>query len=188
VISAIWTFVKPHIFYWIAAGVLFVGFRSWIGEHDARLRAEIGVQQAQTQIDSLKQQIATRQVETEKEVQVVVKEVQAAKTPEQQLAEIPKLETQPLNAQPLPDAPNAVKVDIQPLVTQLAECKTDAIQLASCRQEIADRQQIELQQDAQVSLLKKKPGFWHRVGSGAKKYGIGIAVGAAGILIARGIH
>lgn len=186
--SALWVIARPHVF-WIVlvAGGLFA-FREYLAEHDARLRAEIGVKDAQVQIDALKQQISTRQVETEKQVQVIVKEVAAAKTPEQQIAEIPKLATQPLNPEVLPDAPSAVKVQLEPLVAQLEQCKIDSIKLGACQQEVADRLQLEAQQDRQVDLLKKKPGFWKRLGSGAKKVGWGIAIGAASVLIARGIH
>lgn len=183
-----WQFVKPHLFYWIAAVALFVVFRSWIGEHDARLRADIGVKDAQVQIDALKQQIATRQVETEKEVQVIVKEVQAAKTPEQQIDLIPKLTDGIIQPMPVFDDPTHVKVELEPLVEQLGKCKEDAIKLGSCQQELADRLQIEMKQDSQVTLLKKQPGFWHRLASGSKKVAIGIAVGVGAVLVARGIH
>lgn len=160
-------------------------FHEWLAEHDARLRADIGVKDAQAQIDALKQQIGARQVETEKQVQVVVKEVQAAKTPAQQIAEIPKLATQPLNPEPLPDAPSAVKVQLAPLVAELGQCKVDSVKLGSCQQELADRLQIEAQQDKQVDLLKKRPGFWHRFSADSKKMLIGGAIGAATIAVIR---
>lgn len=167
----------------VSGGVF--AFHEWLAEHDARLRADIGVKDAQVQIDALKQQISTRQVETEKQVQVVVKEVQAAKTPEQQLAEIPKLATQELKPEALPDAPSAVKVQLEPLVAELEQCKIDGVKLGSCQQELADRLSIEAQQDKQVDLLKKRPGFWHRLTADSKRLLIGGAIGAATIAIIR---
>jgi len=163
-----------------------MAFHSWLAEHDARLRAEIGVKDAQVQIDALKQQIGARQAETQKQVQVVVKEVQAAKTPAQQIEEIPKLATQDLKPEPLPDAPSAVKVELEPLVAQLEQCKIDAIKLGSCQQEVADHLQIEAQQDKQVDLLKKRPGFWARTFSDSKKLLLGGAIGAGVAIAIRG--
>ena len=170
--------IRPHLFWVVLGASALIGFRSWLSEHDARLRADIGVKDAQALIDALKQQISSRQADTQKQVQVIVKEVQAAKTPAQQIAEIPKLATEDLKPQALPDAPSAVKVELAPLVTQLEQCKVDGIKLGACQQELSDRLQIEAQQDKQVDLLKKRPGFWARALSDSKKLLIGGAVGA----------
>jgi len=180
---SLWLLIRPHIFWIVLGGVGLFFFHSWLAEHDARLRAEVGVKDAQTQIDTLKQQIGTRQAQTEKQVQVVVKEVQAAKTPEQQIAEIPKLATQDLKPEALPDAPSAVKVELAPLLSQLEQCKVDAINLGSCQQEVADHLAIEAQQDKQVDLLKHRPGFWARAFSDSKKILLGGAIGV-GVAIA----
>ena len=185
-ILAAWQFVKPHLFYWIVGAVCLLAFKSWIAEHDARLLADAQVKDAQTTIDQLRQQIASGKVEVQKQVQVVVKEVAAAKTPSQQIAEIPKLAAEPLNPQSLPDAPSAVKVDLQPLLAQLSECKQDSIKLGACQQEIQYRDQIEVEQGKQVTALKKKPGFWHRVGDTAKKVAIGAGVGIVTVVLVRG--
>ena len=186
--SALWLIIRPHVFWLVLVAVGLFAFRSWLGEHDARLKADVGVKDAQALIDSLKQQIATRQVETEKQVQVIVKEVAAAKTPSEQVAEINKLAVQPIHAEPVANDPGKVTVDLEPMLQEESECRQNAIKLGSCQQELADRLEIEAQQDKQVDLLKKKPGFWKRLGSGAKKIGWGIAIGAAGVLVARGIH
>ena len=186
--TALWGLVRPHLFWVILVSVGLFAFREWLVDHDARLRAEVQVRDLQTNIDTLKAQIATKQTDVHKQVQVVVKEVQAAKTPQQQIAEIPKLTTQPLNPQALPDAPSAVKVELEPLVAQLAQCKQDAIKLGGCQGELALREQIETEQSKQVTILKKKPSFWHRLTSDSKKLAIGVAIGATGVLIARGIH
>jgi len=185
-VTSLWLLVKPHLFYWIVGGVCLFAFKSWIAEHDARLLADAEVKTAQSTIDQLHQQIAAEKVETQKQVQVIIKEVAAAKTPEQQIAEIPKLADMPLNPQPLPDAPSAVKVDLQPLLAQLSECKQDSIKLGACQQEIQYRDQIEVEQGKQVTALKKKPGFWARVGSTAKKVAIGVGVGAVTAVVIRG--
>jgi hypothetical protein len=186
VILELWQFLRTHVFYWVLIVVAFIGFRSWLAEHDSRLLADQAVKTAQTTIDQLHQQIATGRTDSQKQVQVVVKEVQAAKTPAQQIAEIPRLVDQPLNPQVLPDAPSAIKVDLQPLLAQLSECKQDSLKLGACQQEIEYRDQIEVQQGKQVIALKQKPSFWHRVGDTAKKVAIGAGVGIVTVVLVRG--
>jgi len=53
--------------------------------------------------------MSTRATATQKQVQVIVKEVVAAKTPAEQIAEIPKLTDAPLNVKPLPEVRPAVR-------------------------------------------------------------------------------
>lgn len=185
--AALWALVRPH-FFWIVlvSGGLFA-FREWLAQHDANVRAEIQVRDLQTNIDSLKAQIAARQVDTQKQVQVIVKEVAAAKTPEQQIAEVNKLAANPIHAEPVLGDPSKVTVDLAPLLAEESECRQMAIKYGACQQDLQDRLAIEAEQAKQVDVLKKKPGFWRRLASDTKKIAIGIAFGAAGALIAKGI-
>jgi hypothetical protein len=161
-IQTIWAFIKPHVAYWAIGLTAYMGIHSWLAEHDARLKADIQVKDAQVLIDGLKVQISTRQVQTQKEVQVIIKEVAAAKTPVQQVAEVEKL-SPALKPVELPDAPSSVKVNLPALVQSLGQCKVDSMKLSSCQKDLAAHEAIEAQQNKQVEVLKKRPGFFKRL-------------------------
>ncbi len=167
----LWNFIKPHVFYWALGIGAFVAMHSWLAEHDARIKAELQISQLQEQIDN-------RDDQAQKQVQVIVKEVAAAKTPEQQIAEIPRISDVPLNVKLLPEVLGqsaTAQVDLAPLMVELSQCKQKDILLEACQSDLADTKQ-------QVKIAVKSHGFWHRLGSGAKKVGIGAAIGAGLIL------
>lgn len=161
------TWAKPHVFYFVLIGVGLVAAHAWLTEHDLRMASDAKVTASQDTIKQLQASAAAQ-------VQQVKTIVLRAKTPAQQIAVIPQLETAPLNArlapQLTPEAPPAATVDLQPLVTDLLACKECEIKLTECQQESA-------QKDVQIVALKKKPAFWHRVASGAKIVGVSIGVG-----------
>ena len=167
----IWTWIKPHIFYFVLFGVGLYAAHAWLAEHDLRMASDAKVNAAQDQIKSLQASAAAQ-------VQQVRTIVVQAKTPAQQIAVIPKLESAPLDARlappdpSRPTAPPAAEVDLQPLVTNLLACKECEIKLTECQQESA-------QKDVQIVALKKKPAFWKRVASTAKVIGISAGVGIA---------
>jgi len=171
ILGLIWSGIRPHLFYWIlGAGALFA-FHTWLAEHDARMLAEVQVKQSQIVVKGLQDQIASRDADADKQVQVVVKEVAAAKTPAQQIAAIADISSVPLNLKPLPEVlgqPPAAQVDLAPLVEQLGKCKEDAIELGACQKDNQNLEAIALEKDKQVKALGKKPGFWHRIGGGLK--------------------
>ncbi len=172
ILGLFWSVVRPHLFYWILAVGAFVAVHAWLKEHDRRLLVE-------TQVKALQEQIDNRDDDAQKQVQVIVKEVAAAKTPEQQVAEIPRISDVPLNIKLLPlevNQPPTAQVDLEPLMLELSQCKQKDILLDACQADMVDLEQ-------QVKVVAKKPGFWHRVGSAAKKIGIGAAIGA-GLIIA----
>jgi hypothetical protein len=104
------------------------------------------------------------------------------KTPAQAIAAIPDVSSLPLNTRPAADG--GVTVDAVPLFQELAQCKEDAVALASCKQVDAQKDQIISEQKTEIVALKKKPSFWKRVKSTAKAVGIGIGIGA---LLSHGI-
>lgn len=175
--TTIWNFIKPHLFYWIIAALALFAFHTWLQEHDARLLAETQVKQSEEVVTDLRSQIASRATETAAAKQVIIREVHDAATPAQQIALIPKLAEVPLNPAPLPDAPSAVKVELAPLIAQLAKCKDDAISLGACRQDTLSLDSIIFEKEKEVKALGQKPGFWKRLVSDSRKIGVGAAIG-----------
>jgi hypothetical protein len=184
--TPLWPIIRPHLFWIIVGSVALFGFRSWMAEHDARLLADVQVKESQGTIDGLRQQIAAGKVETQKQVQVVVKEVQAAKTPAEQIAEINKLAQNPVHAEPVLEDPSKITVDLAPMLAEESECRQEAIRLGACEQEIKYRDAIDVEQGKQVAALKKRPGFWHRVADTAKKVAIGVGVGVVTAVVIKG--
>jgi len=165
---------------------LFIIFTTWRSEHDARLLAEVQIKQNEAQVKNLQQQIDARTVTATQAVAVIRKRSAEIKTPAQAIQAIPDLSTLQLNSRPLPDNPNQAGVDVLPLIQELTQCRTNAIDLALCRTNLGDQVQITAQKDLEITALKKKPNFWHRVWSGTKKVAIGVGIGI-GIAAGMGI-
>lgn len=182
----LWSAVKPHLFYWIIGALALLFANSWLHEHDARLLADQQKKQSEAVVSDLRAQIAARATQTVAAKQVIIREVHDAKTPEQQIALIPKLAEIPLEPVKLSD--DTVQVDTLPLIEQLAKCKEDAIELGACRQDTINLDAIVFEKQREITALQKKPGFWHQLGSAAKKVGIGVVIGAGLVLAERGIH
>jgi hypothetical protein len=173
----LWNVIKPHLFYWIIGAVALFAFHTWLQEHDARLLAETQVKQSEEIVTDLRSQIASRATETAAAKQVIIREVHDAVTPAQQIELIPKLAEVPLNPAPLPDAPSAVKVELAPLIAQLAKCKEDAISLGACRQDTINLDSIVFEKEREIKALSHKSGFWKRLASDSRKIGFGAALG-----------
>lgn len=171
--------LNPHVFYLVVIALGVVGFRSWLTEHDLRVKAEEAIKANQTQIVALQGQIKTTTDAAQKQVQVVVKTVQAIKTPQQAIATIPDLSTLPLNSRPIPDAPDKVAVDAIPLVQELASCKETTIELGACQANSLAKDKIIADQTQEITALKRKPEFWHRVWADTKKITVGVGIGLA---------
>lgn len=187
-------YATTHAFYLILIGVALVGFRSWRQEHDARLLAEqqikssdAAVKASQEQVSDLKQQIAASDARSAQQLASLRKMVTAVQTPQQVVKEIPQVATNlpaPAVVQP-DDSISFPKADVLPLFQDLADAKTCSVKLAQCQSDYASEQQIAVQKDAQlgekdkeITALKKRQGFWHRVGSTLKQVGVGIGIGA----------
>lgn len=177
------SYIKTHLFYIVLIVVGVIAFRSWSQEHDARILAEQQIKQSDAQVKTLQQQITTTTAQATQKALKVTQIVKAAKTPAQQIAAVPQLTDIPLNARPIaslsPDGPAQVAVDLAPLVQELGQCKTAAINLGACTTNYNSCQDIVKLRDGEIATLKKKPNFWHRVATVAKDVGIGIGIGFA---------
>jgi len=171
------TFVLSHLIWVVAISVALLMGHAWLGEHDARVRAEADIKASQATVVNLQQQIAANNAQAAKTVQVIVKTVSDVKTPAQAVAAIPTLTDTNLNARVAPDNPSAIEVDAILLIEVLGQCKVDRVNLDACSQNLKAETEIVTQKDAQIAILKRKPKFWSRVSSTLKKVGLGIGIG-----------
>lgn len=161
----------------IAAGVIVligfvIGFRSWLGEHDARLRVEAEVATTKIAIDKIQaDRNAERQAETDRDrtrdatnAQTLA-EVAKLKTPAAVAGyvnrEIPganaTVETPKPAIDAKPDAPApkpVVIVDAAALDNRLAACKVAETNLSTCAQNMAGRTADAKAADEIISKLK----------------------------------
>lgn len=176
------TFLKTHLFYVILIVVGLLAFRGWLQEHDARLASDQTVKVAEAKVADLQQQIVAVNAAAAKQVQVVVKQIEAVKTPAQAITAIPTLSDLPLNSRPAVDSPTAVTVDAIPLAQELAECRVTKINLDACTANLGNETAIVTQKQLQIVALQK-PSFWKRVTGTLKTVGIGAAIGATLVLL-----
>jgi cell division septum initiation protein DivIVA len=191
---------------WIAAVAAgFVGFHSWLGEHDQRLKAEQqfkvseqAIKGLQTQVDANNQQIATLQKSIEdvnaaakKQVQVIVQQKEKVTTPAQALAGINSVSDRPLDAVSLPDMPDRASVLVLPLYQELADFQIAKINLAACttnlatETKIADdnannyKSQVAItgEKQKEIDALKKPKSFWKRTWGVVKTVGLSVVGG-----------
>lgn len=165
-------YIETHIFYIVLIIVSIIAVHIWIQEHDARKQAEQSVKIAETQVKDLQAQIQAVNAASQKQVQVVVKTVAAAKTPAQVVSTVPQLTDAPLNARVSIDNPNQVSVDSQPFIQLLGQCKEDSLSLGACQKTEALQTEQLAEKDKEVASLKAKPKFWARVKARIKTFGI----------------
>lgn len=187
-------YAGTHLFYLVIIGISLVAFHSWKQEHDARLLAEQQVQasdaavkESQQQISTLTKQISAGDAKAAQQIAALQKAFTAVKTTKQAADEIPHVVTNlptPVVVQP-DESLNIPKVDVIPIVQDLADAKVATVKLAQCQADYATEQQIAAQKDSQLSAkdkeitaLKKPKGFWRRIGSAMKQIGVGIGIGA----------
>jgi nicotinamide riboside kinase len=171
------TYAKTHLFYIVLIAVGLIAFRSWLQEHDARLKADDTVKQQEIVVADLKQQIVIANQQAAQKVQVITKVVHDAVTPTQVVAAIPSLTSLPLEAREIPDDPVNVAVAAQPLIQLAGDDKACHIQLDACQQVASLKDQQLKAKDVEIVALKKKPGFWKRVSGKLKVVGIGVGIG-----------
>jgi len=196
------------IFVVLALGL--VAGESWLKEHDARVKAEASVAAAQKSIDSaaaekkeLLDQQKARDAQTSAAIAKLAAAASAQQTPQQivkwlpmQLGPLPApVKASIAPATPQDPAPPAVftvpQADLAALRDQVASCQKNAVALPNAQQDASScearaklsAQQLAAAQDQVQALeLELKGGtFWHRLKSGAKKVGIGAAIGAAAV-------
>jgi hypothetical protein len=168
-----------HFVWVVAITVALVIGHTAIAEHDARVVADAAIKTSQATITGLQQQITATNTAAAQKTQTIVKIVHDAQTPAQQLAAIPQLADVQLNARPVSGLPDAVTVDLAPLVQELGQCKQDAVQLQACQSDLKNETAIAAQKDVQIAALKKKPAFWKRVKKTLELIGICVGIGAA---------
>jgi hypothetical protein len=171
-----------HLIYIVIIAALVLGFRSWRAEHDARLAAEKSIAVSQQQVKSLQDQITQRDAASAKQVQTIVKVVHDTATPLQAAQNLPLVVTTPLPAPVTVGANNGwlvPAVDVPNLFQQIADDKICRTELTTANADLVSEKAITVQLNGQITVLKKKPSFWHRVGSTMKKVGIGVGIGIA---------
>jgi hypothetical protein len=172
-------YLGTHVFYIVVIAIAILAGRAWLQEHDARLLAEDQIQRSEHQVEDLQKQIALNDAAAAKQISSLQLLRQQTKTPQQAIAAIPDLSTLPLNTRVGPTSGTAI-VDVVPLFQELAHCKQDAVELASCQLDYKAEIAIAAQKDEQIAVLKKKPRFWKRLASTLKTALIG--AGAAEVL------
>lgn len=186
------------------------GFRTWIAEHDARIRAEQQVAAAQksfdqsaAQLKQIERQQATKDAAAQAAIAKLSAAAAAQKAPEQITKWIPlnlgSLPV-PIHAElpaptpqnPTPAATFAVpQVDLSFLRDQVATCQENAVALSdaqggltSCQaqQKLLSGQVQDLEKERNALQVELKGGtFWHRVKHDLKSFAIGAAIGAVAV-------
>jgi hypothetical protein len=197
----LWAFLKPHVWYWVLIAGGLLAFHVWLQEHDARLLLEPQLKASRDKIAELQAQRQQNDQQAAQQKEVIIREVHDAVTPQQKVDLIPNLadnvKLNPVIVPPSPDLPNApsqVKVDLDPLVSELSQCKQNSIDLGACQSDLRTADAVAMEQNKQIGLLKKKPSFWQNfgrdaaiigcagmgayLGSQTKKQTTGAAVGA----------
>jgi hypothetical protein len=181
-------YLKTHVTYLVIITICVLCGRAWLQEHDARLLATEQQKVSEARIKSLEAEKEAIRSEAAQKVQVITKIVHDAKTPEQVVSAIPQLTNVPLNTRVLPDLPGAVAVDAQPLIEFAGQCKIDRTNLDACTKELDLTKQQSTEKDKVIVAIKKKPGFWKRVGATVKTAAIGgIAFEALRIALGGGL-
>jgi len=178
----------------LAGFLVFAGY-GWLGEHDARVKAETQTAQQQKQIDSLKQQQAEAQTALAAKLASLQKQRQRPATAAQLVSDasalLPNLpaplQVQAAAANPqLPDAPPVQNVvvpeaDFKSIQDAQITCREDAAKLAAC-QTVSDSgaQQLKLaeQQRDEWKTAAKGGSLWHRALGAAKWFAVGAGAGA----------
>ena len=67
------TFVLSHLIWVVAISVALLMGHAWLGEHDARVKAEASIKASEATVASLQQQVATTNAQAAQKVQVITK-------------------------------------------------------------------------------------------------------------------
>jgi hypothetical protein len=173
-----------HILGFLLLVVAVIVFHSWLGEHDARLVADGQVKAAQATIDTLKSQQSALTEAAKVEVTVLQKAAAEVKTAPEAIAALPSVAVVPIEAEAIPDAPDRTSVLAVPLYQDLNSCKQCTVNLDATTKKLNLQVEIDAEKDTEITALKKKPGFWHRVKETSITLGIGAGIGAVGYAVA----
>ena len=175
--------VRGHLAWFATALALCGGFVVFLREHDARVRAEFALKDAQGRISERKEQ-------AESQVKAMQERAKHVKTPAQAIEAIPQVVNLPLPIRRLdslpgvsiaPDAPSAVKnsavveePSIKPLYDKLEQCAEEHILFGACQ---ANEKEYE-------RVMKGVKGtVFQRMKAGAKHSGCGVVGGGAGVAV-----
>lgn len=168
-------YIKTHLFYIILIGLALVAGRAWLQEHDSRLVAETSVKESQARVKDLEGQVVAIKTAADARVKDLQAQARAIKTPAQAIAAIPDVSNIPLR--PLPAGPTSVTVEAIPLYQELAACRVTEVKLNACEKTAEVTQEAVKEKDIQIAALKKKPGFFKRLGGTLKTGGTGVVIG-----------
>jgi hypothetical protein len=178
-----------------ALGLAIAGYE-WLGEHDARLRAELASAGAQKDIDALKAQQQQNADTLRQQLSALEREKSTPTTPQQIVLDashlmpaMPKpLEVQsvPVNAQ-LPDGPKTRQVvipaaDLSAVRDFSVNCQETADKLEACTKDEADlKQKLALtgRQRDEWEKAAKGGSVWHRTVTAGKWLLVGAVAGYA---------
>ena len=179
----------------LTGGLALAGY-GWLGEHDARLRAETTSAGAQKDIDALKAQQQQNADTLRQQLAALEREKSTPAAPQQIVLDashlmpaLPKpLEVQsvPVNAQ-LPDGPKTQQVvipaaDLEDVRDFSVNCQETADKLEACTKDDADlKQEIVLtgQQRDEWEKAAKGGSVWHRAMTAGKWLLVGAVAGYA---------
>jgi hypothetical protein len=170
-------FVLSHLIWVVALLVAIFGVHSYLQEHDARIVAESQAKAIEAANATLQSQIASSDALAARTIAALKAQRAQVTTPAQAIAAIPDVSTLPLNSRVAVDNPVQVSVDATALYNELNQAKQDAVSLNACVTARTADEEIIKNDKQEIVGLKKKPAFWHRVGSTLKIVGIGIGIG-----------
>ena len=187
------TFLLSHLCWLILVGAGWIGFHAWLQEHDQRLLSDQVAKVAQQQISDLQaanavlqKQIADSDAQAQKTISALQAQSAQVKTNAQAIAAMPDVSSLPATIRPIQNSSDFLlpEADLLPLFQQLATGKEDAVALTACQAARANDVTIEANKDKEIAAqgqeiaaIKKKPSFWHRVGSITKQVLIGVGIG-----------
>lgn len=171
----------PHIVWALVLVAMFLGFRLWLAQHDARLRAE-------DEVKMLEASIQKRDQDAAQQVQAIEKKAAKVKTSKQAVEAMPDVTSLPepvrllsdfnIQAPPkdIPHLKGAAVIpgpSVVPLYQNLANCSKQDIELKACKADEADH----IKQIGDLQKLTKH-GFWRRAESCGLRVAVGMLPGA----------
>lgn len=182
------TFLLSHAIWIVAILVALVIGHIALQEHDARVLAEAQIKTSEATVKNLQDQITATNAQAAQKVQTIVKIVHdlgPAPTPAQVVTAVPQIVGDiPLNARTIPNDPVDMSVAALPFLQFVQEAATDKINLAACKSDLTNETAIVTAKNVEITALRKKPSFFHRLTGIAKTVGIGIGIG---ILLTHGL-
>lgn len=169
-------YAKTHLFYIVLILVGLVGFRAWSSEHDRAVKADALVSASESRVKALEDEVTAVKAAAARQVQVIVKERDAIKTPVQALPVVDAFDPA-LKPRILPENPSQVSVDAVTLAKDLEACRIDRVNLGACTKELELKDREIVEKTDQVTQLKKKPRLFKRFTDGLKSGAVWTAVG-----------